>query len=162
MGLTNSEMKNAETKLPGLCDKLNIPHETVVIERAYRVRKFNIGKASPRPIIAAFMDYTTTENIMSKGRILKVRINPSTSWSTNTDVEPMQQGPTVNTASTESASRPLSKSEQTTQLSNKSRPNDPVHGCSITRGLSRHSSRSISRSRDKTAQPLSQNVNTLK
>ena len=54
-----------------VCDKFNIPVESVVIERAHRVGKFNIGKASPRPIIAAFMDYTTTENIMSQGRILK-------------------------------------------------------------------------------------------
>ena len=56
-----------------VCEKFGLRRDAVVIERAHRVGKFMLGKT--RPIIVAFRDYVTTENIMSQGRILKGTAN---------------------------------------------------------------------------------------
>ena len=53
-------------------DKFDIHPDCVGVERAHRVGRFNPQRRqSPRPIIAVFRDYITTENIISQGRLLR-------------------------------------------------------------------------------------------
>ena len=52
-------------------DKFDIHPDCVGVERAHRVGRFNPQRQSPRPIIAVFRDYITTENIISQGRLLR-------------------------------------------------------------------------------------------